>query len=57
MVKHNRTFENHKFNVPTKLLEQFDAAAKQYTNTKPFTEEYYRAQEEFCNQFDHYMVG
>lgn len=55
--KYNRTFEGHKFNVPTKLLSQFDEAAERYTATKRFTEAYYTAQSAFCEQFDHYMVG
>lgn len=49
--------DGHKFLVPQDYLARFDELLERYRKTKRFTDEYYDAEAEFCNEFERFMVG
>lgn len=57
MNYNRKNSDGHKYNVPNELLGGFDALFDRYCKAKRFTDEYYDAEADFCNQFEQYMVG
>lgn len=49
--------DEHKYNVPNDLLDEFDTLFDRYCKAKRFTDEYYDAEADFSKQFEQYMVG